>query len=427
MILNPYPPPARPPRGLSDDALLDAVARAALDYFTDFAHPVSGMARERSAGAFGYDVENVVTTGGTGFGVMAMLSGMARGWLSRAETEARVARIVGFLETADGFAGVFPHFLDGRTGRTVPFMPGDDGGDLPETAFLMAGLIAAREAFRGGPLADRIDALWRAVDWTAHLRGDGMLMWHRSPSRPWTEKSLPIRGWNECLIVYVLGAGSPTHPLPAEVYHHCWAGAEQFATGRTRHGVRLPLGPEGGGPLFLAHYSFLGLDPNGLRDRYADYGEQVRAHVALNRAHCIANPHGHAGYGPECWGLTASDSPGGYAAHAPENDLGVISPTAAVASLPFAPDWSMQALRHFVEDRGDALWGRFGLADAFHPGSGWVAEATLAIDQGPIPVMIENHRSGLLWDLVTGAEEVRTGLRRLGFESPRLDEAPPTA
>ena len=218
----------------------------------------------------------------------------------------------------------------------------------------------------------------------------------------------------------MLAAGAGENAIAPEIYHRCWAGAEQFRNGESYYGIPLPLGPPMGGPLFLAHYSFLGIDPNGLVDRYADYGEEVRAHAAINRAHCIANPHGHAGYGPACWGLTASDSPGGYSAHSPTNDLGVITPTAAVASLPYLPEASMAALRHFVEDRGETLWGPFGLVDAFHPGTGWVAPGTLAIDQGPIVVMIENHRSGLLWDLLMRAPEVRDGLARLGFTSARL-------
>ncbi len=410
-----------PPRGLSDDALMDATACAALRYFTEFAHPVSGMARERSAGAFGYDVHETVTTGGTGFGVMALLSGARRGWISQAEAEARVERIAGFLAAADSFRGVFPHFLNGETGRTLPFMPGDDGGDLVETALLMAGLLAARQFFDGRPVAAKIDRLWRAVDWSAHVRpSDRGLMWHRSPNRPWTRKSLPIRGWNECLIAYVLAASSPSHPIPSAIYHDVWAMAEQFRNGHTYYGVRLPLGPELGGPMFLSQYSFLGLDPSGLIDRYADYGEQTRAHAQINRAHCIQNPHGHLGYGPECWGLSASDSPDGYAAHSPTHDLGVITPTAAVASIPYTPDESLAALRHFVEAQGEAIWGPFGLADAFRPSDGWVARSNLAIDQGPIVVMIENHRSGLLWELLMGAPEIRRGLRALGFESPRL-------
>lgn len=414
--------PGRPPGGLSDDALLDAVSRAALDYFWGFAHPVSGMARERSGGAFGYDTDETVTTGGTGFGIMALIVGASRGWLERDAVAERIGRIAGFLEAAERHRGVFPHFMNGTTGATIPFMPEDDGGDLVETSFLIAGLLTARQALADRPaLVATIDRIWHGVEWSAHLRPeDGALMWHRSDRHPWTGRSLPIRGWNECLVTYVLSVASPSHPIPVSTYHDCWAAAEQFVSGETRHGITLPLGPRGGGPLFLSHYSFLGIDPNGLTDDYADYGRQVRAHAELNRAHCIANPHGHAGYGENCWGLTASDSTGGYAAHSPENDLGVISPTAAVASIPYTPEASMQALRHFVEDRGEALWGRFGLADAFCPGTGWVAPATLAIDQGPIVVMIENYRSGLIWDLFMSVPEVRQALRLMGFESPRL-------
>lgn len=413
--------PGRPAPGLTDDALLDAVARAALGYFWDFAHPVSGMARERSAGAFGYDVKRVVTTGGTGFGVMALVAGAARGWLPGQAVADHVLGLVTFLGRAERHRGVFPHFMDGATGATIPFSPTDDGGDLVETAFLVAGLLTAREAFpERGDLRAGVDALWTSVAWDAHLRpGDGALMWHRSPRRAWTPESLPIRGWNESLLAYVLAAASPTHPVPARIYHDCWAAGDSFRNGEMDYGVRLPLGPERGGPMFLSHYSFLGLDPRGLRDRYADYGEQVRAHALIHRAHCVANPHGYRGYGAACWGLTASDSPRGYAAHAPAHDLGVISPTAAVASIPYLPGAAMAALRHFVEDRGEALWGPFGLADAFTPGGDWVAPGTLAIDQAPIVVMIENHRRGAIWDLFMGAPEVRAGLSRLGFVTPR--------
>lgn len=414
-----------PPRGLSDDALLDAVSRAALGYFWDFAHPASGMVRERSAGAFGYDVSRVVTTGGTGFGIMALIAGAARGFLPRRAVADRIAGIAAFLLTAQRHAGVFPHFMDGETGRTIPFSPTDDGGDLPETAFLMSGLLSAREAFpEREDITERVDEIWRRVRWSTHLRrSDGGLMWHRSVRHSWTPTSLPIRGWNECLITFVLAVGADEHGIPPEVYHYSWAAAEEFINGNSYYGIRLPLGPAMGGPMFLSHYSFLGLDPFGLVDRYADYGEQVHAHAAINHAHAVENPNGFAGYGPSCWGFTASDSPGGYAAHSPTNDLGVVSPTAAVASLPYLPEASMAALRHFVEERGAALWGPYGLVDAFVPGGDWVAPGTLAIDQAPIVVMIENHRTGLLWDLLMSAPEMRRGLERLGFKSPRLGSA----
>ena len=410
-------------RGLDDAALLDRIAQATATYFTDWSHPASGMARERSAGAFGYDVEDTVTTGGTGFGLLAQIVSAERGWRPRRDILDRVERLVGFLETADRFDGVFPHFFSGATGRVLPFMRGDDGGDLVETAFLMTGLLAAAEYFaEERELAWRLAALYEAVDWAAHVRpSDGGLMWHRHPDRDWAENALPIRGWNEAMPVFVLAAGSPTHPIPARVYHESWATAPAFRNGRTYAGIRLPLGPDWGGPLFLSQYPFLGLDPRGLSDAHADYWVQARAHALVNRAHCLLNPHGWRGYGAVCWGLTASDDPSGYVAHAPTEDTGVVTPTAALGSFPFAPDEAMPAVRHFHDDLGDRIWGEAGFVDAFSLQDGWVAESRLAIDQAPIVVSLENHRSGLIWRLVMARPEIRAGLSALGFRSPYLD------
>jgi hypothetical protein len=409
---------------LSDDALLDLVQRQTLRYFWDFGHPVSGMARERSNPVAGYDYLDTVTTGGTGFGIMAMLVGASRGFISRQDVLARVAQIVDFLARVESYHGVFPHFLHGATGATIPFSKRDDGGDLVETAFLIAGLLCARQYF-GETSRDEvslragIDKLWHAVEWNWHTRGRDVLYWHWSPRHQWAMNHA-ITGWNECLITYVLAAASPTYPIAPEAYHRGWTASPVFRNGQSYHGIELPLGPPFGGPLFFAHYSFLGLDPLGLRDRYADYWAQNVAHVEINRAHCIANPHDFAEYGPQCWGLTACDGDAGYNAFSPTNDRGVIAPTAALASMPYTPAESMAALRYFYETLGADIWREHGFADAFNRSNHWVAPSHLAIDQGPIVVMIENHRSGLLWDLFMQCEEVRDGLRRLDFESPRL-------
>ncbi|HEY6026411.1 MAG TPA: glucoamylase family protein [Pseudolabrys sp.] len=401
---------------LSDDALLDRVQRQTLRYFWDFGHPASGMARERSNPVPGYDFRDTVTTGGSGFGIMAMIAGAARGFLPRDEVRKRVARMVDFLARAKRHHGVLPHFLHGASGTTIPFSPQDDGGDLVETAFLIAGLLCARQYFSDDArLGADIDRLWHAVEWDWHTRGDSVLYWHWSPRHDWAMNHA-IRGWNECLIAYVLAAASPTHPIAPEVYHRGWTDSPTFRNGKTYDGITLPLGPPQGGPLFFAHYSFLGLDPRGLSDRYADYWAQNRAHALINRAHCIANPHKFAGYGANCWGLTACDGDRGYNAFAPDNDHGVIAPTAALASMPYTPAESMAALRHFYEDMGERLWRDRGFADAFNDSAGWVADSHLAIDQGPIVVMIENHRSSLLWQLFMSCPEIGAGLRRLGFE-----------
>lgn len=408
-------------RRSADDAMLDLVQRGTLNYFWHFAHPLSGMVRERSNPA-GYDYLETVTAGGTGFGIMALLAASERGFLSRSEVRQRVATIVGFLSKAERHHGVFSHFLHGSTGKTIAFSPLDDGGDLVETAFLMMGLLCAREYFGTDAVEEKtlragIGELWHAVEWDWHARPDrDPLLWHWSPRHQWAMNHA-ITGWNEALVVYVLACASPTHAVAPERYHQGWTASPHFINGNSYHGITLPLGPPGGGPLFFSHYSFLGLDPRGLVDRYADYFEQNRAHTLINRAHCLLNPRQFRGYGEDCWGLTASDGERGYSAFAPDNDQGIITPTAAIAAMPYTPEESLQALRHFLFTRGGDLWTPLGFRDAFSPVTGWVAEGQLAIDQGPIMVMIENYRSGLLWSLFMRVPEVKHALATMGFES----------
>lgn len=410
---------------LTDDELLEHVQRRTFRYFWDFAHPVSGLVRERSNRAFDYGDE-VVTTGGTGFGVMAIVVAAERGWITRAQALDRLLHMTEFLQRADRFHGVFPHWLDGASGRVIPFSEFDDGGDVVETAYLVQGLLIARQYFARPDsaeqaLRERINALWREVQWTAHVPpGRQVLMWNRSPRHGFAVGA-GVSGWNEALITYVLAASSPTHAITTNVYHLGWARNGDMRNGREYLGIRLPLGPAFGGPMFFEHYSFLGLDPRGLRDRYADYWEQAVNHARIQREYAVRNPKGFRGYGPGAWGLTSCDIPGGYSGHSPTRDTGILAPTAALSSFPFTPEFSMQALRHFHDDRGEQLFGEYGFRDAFDVTTGWVAESYLAIDQGPIIGMIENHRTGLLWKLFMSCPEVRAGLVRLGFRSPHLE------
>ena len=409
---------------LSDQALLDTVQRQTFRYFWDFAHPVSGMARERSNGSFGYGDE-VVTTGGTGFGVMAIVVATERQWISRDTAARHLLRMVNFLLKADHYHGIFPHWLDGATGKTIPFSRKDDGADLVESAFLFQGLLTARQYFTANnpverELRNRINWLWNGAEWNWHTRGGmDLLYWHWSPNHDWS-MNFELRGWNETLITYVLAASSKDYPIPASTYHKCFAESNHFKNGMSFYGYPLALGFDYGGPLFFAHYSFLGLDPRGLKDRYADYWELNRNHTLINREHCIRNPNKFKGYGPDCWGLTASDNHEGYNAHAPDNDLGVISPTAALSSMPYTPEYSMQAMRHFYEQLGPKIWGPYGFRDAFNETRNWYADSYLAIDQGPIVVMIENYRSGLIWKLFMSCPEIQAGLKKLDFKSPHL-------
>lgn len=399
---------------ITNDQLLTLVQEQTFRYFYDFAHPVSGMARERNSSG------DIVTTGGTGFGLMAMIVGIERNFISRAAGIERFEKVIGFLETADRFHGAWPHWMNGATGDVVPFSTNDNGGDLVETSFLVQGLLTVRSYLnKSDPaesaLAGRITQLWETVEWDWYTRGgQNVLYWHWSPTVDWAMNH-QIRGHNETLITYVLAASSPTHPIDEAVYHEGYARNGGIRNGRTFYGITLPLGEDYGGPLFFAHYSFLGLDPRNLSDTYANYWDQNVNHTLINRAYVVDNPKDFVGYSASNWGLTASDNHMGYSAHSPLNDLGVISPTAALSSFPYTPEQSMAALEFFYYKLGDRLWGEHGFVDAFNLTEGWFADSYLAIDQGPIVVMIENYRTGLLWDLFMQTAEVQTGLTKLGF------------
>lgn len=399
---------------LSEEELMTLIQEQTFKYFWDFGHPNSGLARERNTSG------NTVTSGGSGFGLMAIVVGMERGFISRAEGIERLQKITGFLAQADRFNGVWSHWLNGNTGTAIPFSANDDGADLVETSFLAMGLLTVRQYLDAQvpeeqALIEDINELWLGIEWNWHTRGgQNVLYWHWSPNFGWAQ-NLPVRGWNESLITYIMAASSPTHGIDAEVYHNGWARNGGMQNGNQYYSIQLPLGPGFGGPLFFEHYTFLGIDPRNLEDQYANYWEQTVNHTLINREHCIVNPQNWVGYGEGCWGLTASDGYDGYSAHSPTNDRGNITPTAALSSFPYTPEYSMEALEHFYYYLGDRLWGEYGLYDAFNPTQGWVAGSYLAIDQGPIIIMIENHRTGLLWDLFMSCPEVQAGLDKLGF------------
>ena len=414
---------------ISDDSLMTLVQYRTFQYFWDGAEPTSGGARERfnSNDVYPQNDKHIVTSGGTGFGFMAILVGIERKFITRQQGYERLNKLVDWLAEADRFHGAWPHWLNGETGKVKAFSPKDDGGDLVETAFLAQGLLCVREYFKNGndnekALAEKIDELWKGIEWDWYRRGgQNVLYWHWSPKNEWA-MNFAVKGYNECLIMYVLAAASPTHGIPAEVYHEGWArsGAIKNDGNHEQYGYHLALrhndAEQYGGPLFWSHYSYLGLDPRKLKDRYADYWEHNKNHTLINRQYCIENPKGYEGYGENCWGLTASYSVKGYAGHSPTHDLGVISPTAALSSFPYTPDESMKVMRYLYHELGDKVWGEYGFYDAFSEEHDWYIQRYLAIDQGPIVVMIENHRSGLLWDLFMSAPEIGVGLEKLGFE-----------
>jgi hypothetical protein len=414
----PTAPVASATYAMSDDELLTMVQEYTFRYFWEFAHPVSGMARERNT-------TSIVTSGGSGFGIMAIVVGMERGFITREQGVARLLKIVNFLETADRFKGAFPHWMNGATGDVVPFSQLDDGGDIVETAFLIQGLLAARQYLdEADPdenlVRQKITQIWETVDWNWYRKLTANVMyWHWSPNHNFA-MNFALRGFNETHIVYLLAVASPVevYNIPPGLYQTGWA-SSNYVNGSSYYGYPLQVGGYRGGPLFFSHYSYLGFDPRGIRDAYTNYFHRNTYHTLINRAHCVANPFNRVGYSESCWGLTASDDPFvGYLAHEPGNstlDNGTISPTAALSSMPYTPQQSIQALKHFYRDLGHLTWGYYGFYDAFHLGNNWVSNTYLAIDQGPIIVMIENYRTQLLWNNFMANPEIAPALTALGF------------
>jgi hypothetical protein len=401
---------------MTDEELLTMVQRHTFRYFWEFAHPTSGMARERNTSA------DVVTTGGTGFGISAIVVAVERGFITRTEGVNQLVKIVNFLSTAERFHGVFPHWMDGKTGKVIPFSTLDNGGDLVETSFLFQGLLTAKQYFNKTTadetgLRNTIQQLWAAVEWDWYRQGgQNVLYWHWSPNYAW-RMNFALRGYYEALITYVLAVASPTKPIPANLYHQGWAGSPNYVNNQTYYGYKLFVGPLAGGPLFFAHYSFIGFDPRDKKDAYANYFIHNQNQSLINWTFCKENPKQWKGYSGDNWGLTASDDPNGYSAHEPlsSNDNGTISPTAALSSMPYTPSQSIAALKYFYRKEGANLWGTMGFYDAFNPTRNWYANSYLAIDQGPIICMIENYRTGLLWKNFMQNPEIQTALDAIGF------------
>lgn len=408
---------------LSDDALLDTVELYTSRYFTEFIHPNNGLARERNNMECHGDV---VTTGGTGFGLMAIIAASERGYIPREQAVAQLDNITRFLDRVERFHGAWAHWYASETEQVYPFSMYDDGGDLVETAFLTEGLLTVREWLRDSEdeaeraVAERADKLWKGVEWNWYTQGTDSLYWHWSKNYGW-KMNHRLTGFDECLITYVLAASSPTHPIKGKEYEACYKNSSYYYNGKEYYGIPLSLGMEYGGPLFFTHYSFLGLDPRGLTDGEVNIFERNRAHALIHCQYALENPKNHKGYGADLWGFTSSDDAlVGYSSHHPgtNDDNGTVSPTAAVSSIVYTPEQSMAVIRHLYDDLGEQLFGEYGFYDAYNPSlapARQVVPHYLAIDQGPMVVMIENYRSGLLWKLFMQAPEIRTGLEKLGF------------
>ncbi len=406
-------------RDFTDEELLEMVQQYTWRYFWDEAHPTYGLIRERTND----ENPNRITSGGTGMGLMALIVGHERNFAPQHEIKNRILKILNFLDICPTYHGAFSHWYNGATGQTIPFSAKDDGGDIVETSFAAAGLIALKNYFIGDDaqsvqIRQLADKIWKEIEWSWYRRNNqNVLYWHWSPNYGW-DMNFAIGGFNETMVTYIMAASSPTHGVPAEVYHQGWARSGAIKNPRQFYGYNLDLAPDYGGPMFWIHYTHLGLNPHQMKDQYANYWTESVNVAKIHHAYAVQNPKGHTNYSDKNWGITASDDPDvGYQEHRPQhNDNGTIAPTAALGSFPYTPQESMKALKYFYRERGADLFGPMGFYDAFNDNQSWVKQSYLAIDQGPILIMMENHRTGLIWNTVMKDADVKAGLKKLGYE-----------
>nr|WP_089873724.1 glucoamylase family protein [Epilithonimonas hungarica] len=415
----------------TDSQITEMVKKDALKYFWDFAQSNSKLARERYHTDNPSDDANTVTTGGSGFGLMTILVGIKNGYVSQADAVSRLTTALDFLQTANRFHGAWPHWINGTNGNVLPFSTMDNGGDLVETAFLAQGLICVREYFKSSTnaaelaLAQKADDLWKGIEWSWYTKGENTLYWHWSPNYDF-QMNMKLQGFDETLITYILAAASPNYSIEKSVYQNGWARNGGIKTSGSQFGIPLVVNHNGAngtvGPMFWSHYSFLGLDPRGLSDEYVNYGDVTKNHAKIMYEYCVRNPKSWQGYNSKSWGLTASysrnpDGTTGYSAHQPNNDLGIISPTAAISNMPYTPTESMDFLRFLYNENYSKYIGIAGPYDAYSIQYNWVTPRYLAIDQGTIAPMVENSQTQFLWKLFMNATDVRQGLIKLGFHS----------
>ncbi len=425
-------------RSMTDAEMLTMVQEACFRYYWDGAEKVSGLSKENIMGR-----ENMIATGASGFGIMALIVGTERNFISREQSVQRFLQITGFLENTETFHGAFSHFVDAPSGKAEPFFgENDNGGDLVETSFLIQGLLAAKAYFskdneREQLIRDRINNIWQKVEWNWYKQfpGSKFLYWHWSPDKAWVINHNLI-GWNETMVTYLLAIASPTHAVPASMYYTGWANQEQtgqdyrsgwggtqngsmYTNGQTYEGIKLDVGVSNGGPLFFTQYAYLGYDPHFINDKYTNYFTNNKNIALINLKYCMRNPNNYKDYGDSCWGLTASDGPFSYSADEPvkERDLGKIAPTGAISSFPYTPEVSMKALKNYYNNYGKFLWGEYGFRDAFDLNQNWCSDIYMGLNQAPMVIMIENFRTGLIWKLFMSDKDVQNGLKKLNEET----------
>ena len=414
-------PVSQAARTMEESDLVEEIQRASFRYFRDYRHPVSGLPRE---GIGGWN-RNMCSVAATGMMFFNIAVGIENEWITRGEGLAQLHQSLQFLtEKAERFHGVFPHWLHGATGETIPFSDKDDGADLVETSFLIAGALFVREYLSEDPsdVAAEIRAmaqqLWEDVEWSWFVkdRSDGRrpLLWHWSPKHGFG-LDLEVVGFNECQITYLLALASPTFPIQPISYFHGWI-HPGYGHARDALGIPLELGRERyGPPAFFMHYSYLGIPPSvfhyGTKNYFEHFEDFCRVQVLWAEQQV-----------PErgvLWGASASMNPAGYGVQEPGKDHGTITPTAYLASWPYAPDAARACLEQMYRDHARSFWGPFGFRDAMSPARNWYSQHYIAINVGPIAPMIENYKTGLGWNTLMRAPEIQRAIELIQSGSER--------
>jgi hypothetical protein len=418
----------------SDEAMLDALQRASFGYFIDNVDPRTGLVADTTRAGSPSSIAVI------GFALSAYPVGVARGWIERGDAVQRTLAALRFFIDSDqsgepgatGHRGFYFHFLDMHRGTREWLSE----LSLIDTAFLIAGMLTAAAYFDAdtpdeAELRGLADALYRRVDWRWAQRDDSALMHGWKPECGFLHYGW--EGYSEALLLYVLGLGSPTHALTPQSFVD-WTVTYQW---ENLYGYDFLCA----GPLFIHQFSHAWIDFRGIRDAFmreknCDYFENSRRAVCVQREYAMRNPRGFAGYGADCWGLSAGDGPSaeprlvigrrqafyGYAARGVPYgpDDGTICGSSTLSSLVFAPEITLSAIRHMLA-LGACDAGALVQGSGFNPTvteagpNGWTSEGAFGLDQGMIVMMIENYRSGLLWQLGRGNRFIREGLRRAGF------------
>ena len=404
---------------LDDSTFLDLLQRSAINFFWQEANSSTGLIRDSSA------PHVPSSTASVGFGITALCIGIDRGWLPRENVRQRILTTYRTLwktpqgreaQGRCGYKGLYYHFLNMSTATREW---NSELSDI-DTALLFAGILYGKEYF-DGEHPDEVEI--RALADSIYYRADWEWMRNYQPglTLEWTPERGFANGWwagyNEMMIMYILGLGSPTHPLP-EITWKNWCSGYVWKAQYGYEYVNFA-------PLFGHQFSHCWIDFRGIQDDYMrkkgiDYFENSRRATYAAQAYCIDNPKKWKGYGEFVWGITPSDGPNGYAARgAPpaENEDGTISPTAVGASIAFAPEICLPTLKYWYDTYRSLLWGAYGFRDAFNLQKNWWSSFVIGIDQGPIVIMIENYRSGKVWRTFMKNTDVRRGLHRAGFRA----------